>query len=71
MTSRLKQNLVNALSYSLFAGLLFYVWNHVKFHWYLVPLAAISLIVKAIWWRRQGEPFDSSVWRRLLCPLPP
>lgn len=32
MTQRLKQNLVNALSYCLFVGLLFYVWHHIKFH---------------------------------------
>jgi hypothetical protein len=71
MTQRLKQNLVDAVSYCLFAGLLFYVWSHVEFHWYLVALVVISMTVKAIWWRRQVGPFDPSVWRKLLWPSPP
>jgi hypothetical protein len=66
-----RQNLVNAVSYCLFAGLLFYVWNHVEFHWYLVALVVISMTVKTIWWRRQVGPFGLSVWRKLLWPPPP
>jgi O-antigen/teichoic acid export membrane protein len=71
MSQRLKQDLFNALSYCLVAGVLFYVWNHVKFHWYLVALAVVSMTVKAIWWRRQVGPFNSSTWRKLLWPSPP
>jgi len=71
VTPQLKQNLVNALSYCLFAGLLFYIWNHVKFHWYLLLFGLISLTVKAIWWHRQVGPFAPSVWRKLLWPPPP
>lgn len=71
MTPRLKQNLVNALSYPLFAGLLFYIWDHVKSHWYLVPFVVISITVKAIWWRRQVGPSAPPVWRKLLWPSPP
>jgi hypothetical protein len=71
MTQRLKQNLVNAFSYCLFAGVLFFVWNDPRFHhWYLVPFVLISLIVKAIWWHRQARPFAPSAWRKLIWPAP-
>jgi hypothetical protein len=71
MTPRRKQNLVNALSYCLFASLLFYIWSHVTFRWYLLAFAVISMTVKAVWWRPRFGTFDTSVWRKLLWPSPP
>src|SRR6266571_32362 len=70
VTPQLKQNLVNAFSYCLFAGLSFYIWNQIKFHWYLLVFVLISLIVKAIWWHRQVGPSTTSAWQKLLWPSP-
>ncbi len=53
MSLRLKTIIFHSFLYCLLAVMVFYIWNHVKFHWYLVVMAGISTIVKVIWWYRQ------------------
>jgi hypothetical protein len=64
MSLRLKTILAHSFLYGLLAVLAFYIWRDVKFHWYLVPMVGISIVVKAIWWRRQKH-IDGNAANRL------